>query len=185
MAGNFYRVHTSLLTGWYSVERNGEPLYDTTYDARELVFVDADDDPVFRVEHRIFDAESGYHGVDAGSGSVIGRLVDDVAPVGRRWAILDADGGRLATVREQGKLGALVYEVGRETSLPTPSRLEVVLPSGRRVGTLRKPLGAPDGIDLDLDPDLPFDERLVVAAAVILDSDDRLDRRIGPRTRGD
>ncbi|MEF8841146.1 MAG: hypothetical protein V5A62_05915 [Haloarculaceae archaeon] len=169
----------------YVVTKDGEPAYEARIESTDLVFVDPEGNDVFGVEYRFPPSVEGFQFVDSETDEVFGRVVDDIALLGRRWTIHNGSGSKVATIRDKGTFRKLLYEIGLETTLPVPVVMEIVRPTGSVLGTVRRRVGVTKTVEIDLAYGSEFDERLALGAALILDQEDTETRELRALTWDD
>lgn len=169
----------------YVVTKDGNPVYEAQIESTDLVFTNPEGDEVFRVEYRFPLSVEGFQFVDSETDEVFGRVVDDIALLGRRWTIFDGTDSKVATIRDKGTFRKLLYEIGLETTLPMPVMMEIVRPTGGSLGTVRRRVGVTNTVEIDLKYSSGFDERLAVGAALILDQEDAETRELRALTWND
>lgn len=173
-----YKARISPFSYRYVVTKDGEPAYEARIEFTDLVFVDPEENEVFRVEYRFPLSVEGFQFVDAATEEVFGRLVDDIALFGRHWTIYDGSDSKVATIRDKGTFRKFLYHLGLETTLPMPVVMEIVRPTGGALGTVRRRLGTAKTVEIDLEYGSGFDERLALGAALMLDQEDAETREL-------
>lgn len=170
-----YRIsYVGTSTFDYRIDRDGERVYTAGGPSGSAVFETPDGEEAFRVETwGLSDERYGYAVRDA-EGEAFGWIADDVPFLGRRLAIKSMEDVTLGTLGDDGLVGKALYELSTQLPFDTPARLAFKTAEGHTFGRVTRELSASE-YTLGLE-DVGLDERLALAAVVVLANRDQWDR---------
>ena len=175
--GNRYTVKQKLLSfgSKYEVYEGDQKILQSKKKKFKLKedfrFTDTNGDPVLRVTtDQIMDVSATYTVVDERSDEVVGSLKRDWQSFFKHhWQFLGPEGARIATVKEDSLLYALLR---RQVTTLIPFKYDIVSPADEKLGDIDGKFSFRDTytIDLSLDEESVVDPRLAVAGAVVIDA---------------